>query len=99
MTERNKKTIENIKLLKEKGFSFSYQMIANYMSDKNILRPNGMPYDREGVFNSLKSYYIDVEVEKAVNYMLVALKKNNTRIWKYHRAVGRWPQKDIQKTR
>ena len=89
MTERNKKIKERLDLLRENGFNFSYQKIADWMSDNNIVQPNGIPYDRDGVTNRLRSdISTDANIEKAVDTVFLAVKRGLKRILKYHQTVG-----------
>ncbi len=89
MTERNKKIKERLDLLRENGFNFSYQKIADWLSDNNIVQPNGIPYDRDGVTNKTRSSIsTDSNIEKAVDTVFLAVKKGSKRIQKYHQTVG-----------
>jgi hypothetical protein len=89
MTERNKKIKERLDLLRENGFNFSYQKIADWLSDNNIVQPNGIPYDRDSVTNKIRSSIsTDSNIEKAVEFVILAVKKGSKRIQKYNKTVG-----------
>lgn len=89
MTERNLKIKERLDLLRANGFNFSYQKIADWLSDNNIVQPNGIPYDRDSVTNKLRSTIAtDSNIEKAVETVLLAVKKESKRVHKYNKTVG-----------
>lgn len=89
MTERNLEIRRKLDLLKENGFGFSYQKIADWLSDNKLVQPNGIPYDRDSVTNKIRSSIsTDSNIEKAVNTVLLAVKKGSKRIQKYHQTVG-----------
>ena len=89
MTERNKKIKERLDLLRANGFNFSFQKIADWLSDNNIVQPNGIPYDRDCVTNKLRSNIAtDSNIEKAVESVLLAVKKESKKIQKYNKTVG-----------
>lgn len=89
MTERNKIIKERLDLLRTNGFNFSYQKIADWLSDNNIVQPNGIPYDRDSVTNKLRSAIAtDSNIEKAVETVLLAVKKESKKIQKYNKTVG-----------
>lgn len=89
MTERNKIIKERLDLLRTNGFNFSYQKIADWLSDNSIVQPNGIPYDRDSVTNKLRSTIAtDSNIEKAVETVLMIVKTESKKIQKYNKTVG-----------
>jgi hypothetical protein len=89
MTDSNRKISERLKFLSGRGFNFSNQKIADYLNDHKMLQGSGIPYDRDTVYNHLRSnIFTDKNIDIAVTAIELALKKKNLRVWKYHKTIG-----------
>lgn len=88
-TLRNEQAVLKLDELKSRGFKLSYNSIALYFEDSNIMQPNGIPYTRGDVFNRLASETkTDENIIKCIAILERRFNRDPKSIERYSRGVG-----------